>query len=516
MGKVQYLDWGRIEWIYEPEAGSADHLRVGISVMNGYAVQPSHLHYGDEQFMYILSGYGRQKINGEESVIEPGEFFHVSPGMAHESQNDGEEPIVKLLVSISAVISPVRVARDQREKILQMERIDKKEFLRETIKELLRHNLKPFRIPLTIFDENHDLIYNNMEFPHVCRDCCHIQEDIYNCELYSRKMSCVSPYYERAASFSCPRGLFLYNLPIVFDGDLLGFIKTGHIRVRTEEDSLDAENDVYSAPLSTVNGMLDTVHNIVESICAHYQFCLVQVNLHKNKRELSDKIKEGGKIQEYLETAQNQVLNLQINQHFLFNTLNTISGMAIREEAFGTYSAIGDLAQLFRYTLRSEGSFALLKEEIGYVKNYTNLQKLRFGDRLEVVFELEEGLLENCEVPFNFLQPVVENCFIHGFKNMKSGMRMCIRVYRKKTHLFFEVQDNGEGMSEETKEELHREILEGTRTNGLFMVVRKLRFAFGDDFSCLFQTPESGGTLVCIKIPAAAAKGEANEKNIVG
>ena len=69
MGKIQKLDWGVIEWIYEPEQGSSDHLKVGISVMYPKAFQPRHIHYGDEQFMYIISGHGWQKI-GEEKMFD--------------------------------------------------------------------------------------------------------------------------------------------------------------------------------------------------------------------------------------------------------------------------------------------------------------------------------------------------------------------------------------------------------------------------------------------------------------
>ena len=151
MGKIQKLDWGVIEWIYEPEQGSSDHLKVGISVMYPKAFQPRHIHYGDEQFMYIISGHGWQKIGEEKCSIEPGKYFHISAGMDHETFNTGTEPIVKLLISLPAVFMPPKVAPDTREKTRKMESIDKKEFLKETVKELLRHNLKPLRVPLSIF-----------------------------------------------------------------------------------------------------------------------------------------------------------------------------------------------------------------------------------------------------------------------------------------------------------------------------------------------------------------------------
>lgn len=515
MEKIQYLDWGRIEWICEPESGSSDHLRVGISVMNPHSWQPCHLHYGDEQFMYIMSGRGWQKIGDSESLVEPGKYFHISSGMSHESRNDGDEPLVKLLVSIPAVISTVHVAPDKREKTMSMEEIDNQEFLRETIKELFRHNLRPLRIPISIYDEDQELVYQNREFPEFCKKCCGIEKNIYNCELYKIRSTFVPPYYEGVSAHACGHGLLLYILPIVSDGKLLGFIKTGHIRTRAVKSDDAAASMVYNVPESTENGMLDTIRNIAESICAHYQFCMVQVNLHKNKRELSDKIREDGQLQEHLKVTRNQMLNLQINQHFLFNTLNTIASMAVKENALGTYTAIGDLAQLFRYTLRTQETFVLLQDELRYVRNYTNLQKLRFGDRLSVIYDIEQDLLESQEVPFNFLQPIVENCFKHGFKGQEREMQIIILAYKEKNYLHFKVSDSGGGFGEKTRNEIEYKMGNQVQASGTSMVVRKLQSVFGNDFSYQVESLDGEGTVVSIKMPAARSERSVYEKSII-
>lgn len=516
MSKIQYLDWGRIEWICEPEPGSADHLRVGISIMDPHTWQPSHLHYGDEQFIYIMSGRGWQKIGGTESIVEPGKYFHISSGMAHESKNDGDEPIVKLLISIPAVISAVRVAPDRSERALRMEQIDKREFLRETIKEMFRHSLRPLRIPISIYDEKHELVYQNREFPEFCKRCCCVEQDINNCELYKVKLTFMPPYYEGASAHACRHGLFLYTFPIASDGELLGFIKTGHIRTKAGSGGSEAASMVYNVPESTESGMIDTIRNIAESVCAHYQFCLMQVNLHRNKRELSDKIREDGQLQEYLKMAEDQMLNLQISQHFLFNTLNTIAGMAVREKAFGTYTAIGDLAQLFRYTLRNQEAFVPLSEEIGYIRNYMNLQKLRFEDRLSVIYDIEDGVLDSWEVPFHFLQPVVENCFKHGFKKKERRMQVILMVYCEGAYLHFKISDNGDGFDEEKRREIAAGIENGSQARGTSMVVRKLRSVYGNDFSYQIDSREGEGCVVSIKIPVTAAERDENETSIIG
>ena len=260
MSKIQRLDWGTIEWIYEPEDNSSDHLRVGISVMYPRAIQPRHIHYGDEQFMYVLSGSGWQRIGDEKSSIEPGKYFHISAGMAHETFNSGEDPIVKLLISLPAVFIPPKVSPDKRESTQKRESINKREFLEETVKELLRRNLKPLKVPLSIFDEEHGLVYSNREFPQYCKNCCEIEEDLNNCEVYCHKPTYVPPYYEGASAYVCRHGLSLYVLPIVCEGELLGFIKTGHIRTIAQKKEEREDGLPYNVPESTASGMLNMIH----------------------------------------------------------------------------------------------------------------------------------------------------------------------------------------------------------------------------------------------------------------
>ena len=225
----------------------------------------------------------------------------------------------------------------------------------------------------------------------------------------------------------------------------------------------------------------------------------MQVELQHNVRVLSDREREEEMLQESLRTTQDQAFNLQINQHFLFNTLNTIAGLAVREEAYQTYQAIGDLAQLLRYTLRTTSYFVTLNEEIEYLKNYTNLQKLRFGKKLEVDYKITAALLGE-KVPFNFLQPVVENCFRHGFKNRKKPMKVSVCVEKKEEQICFTITDNGCGMDGEALETLRERIRNGDAAHGTAMVARKLESLYGDSAACEVDASENG-TVVTIYIP---------------
>lgn len=497
MGEIQKLDWGTIEWLYEPAEGSMDNMRVGISTMLPGTVQPRHIHCGDEQLMYVLSGHGRQRIGEEESVLEAGSIYHISTGMAHESVNDGDVPIVKLLISIPALTMAPKVRMNEAERVKRQESIDKPEFLKDTVKELFRSMLAPLRLPLAIFDSEQRLVYKSREYPEYCRRVCRIDEELENCRLVKRKNVWVPPYYEGASACVCEQGLWVYTLPIVAGSELLGYIEAGHVRTGKGEGA--AKGLPYNVPDSTVRGIVQVIHKLSEAVCNHYEVCRMQVALQHKARVLSDRQKEEEILQETLRTTKDQAFNLQINQHFLFNTLNTIAGLAVREEAVSTYQAVGDLAQLLRYTLRTDRYFVTLGEELEYLKNYTNLQKLRFRKRLDVEYVVSSLLLEE-KVPFNFLQPVVENCFKHGFKNKTGKMAVSVRAERIDDKIRLVVADNGGGMTKEVLKMLQERIRSGEGAHGTVMVAQRLRSLYGDSASYEVAASE-GGTTVTMYIP---------------
>ena len=497
MKKIQKLDWGTIQWIFEPGENAADNMRVGISTMDPGTYQPLHIHMGEEQLIYVISGHGWQKIDNQVSQLKPGSLFHISTGTAHESRNEGTEPIIKLLVSIPAIISAPKVAMNRSAKVQKQESIDRQEFLRETIRYIFRKMLSPLKMPLSIFSEKDELIYSNYEFPEFCHNCCQMNQDTIACPLYQKKVEFIPPYYSDASALICEHGISLYVLPIVYEGELLGYIKSGHVRTMIRDG--EKGELPYNVPSSTVGGIISISHKLAEAICNHYQVCKMQVALQHSTRVLSDKEKEEMLLQESLKTTQGQMLNLRINQHFLFNTLNTIAGMAIRENAIETYQAVGNLSQLLRYTLRTNRFFVTLSEELDFVKNYTALQKTRFGNRLTVDYQIDPFAGKE-EVPFNFLQPIVENCFKHGFKNKKDNMHLILQANATANYIQIFIMDNGQGMDASALASLRNKIQNSSAPHGTAMVVRKLDSLYGNNYHYhVDSSPE--GTMVCIHIP---------------
>jgi len=182
-----------------------------------------------------------------------------------------------------------------------------------------------------------------------------------------------------------------------------------------------------------------------------------------------------------LKTTQDKFLNSQISQHFLFNILNCITNLALKENAAQTCTAIGELSKLFRYTVRTASRLVPFSEELNHVRAYTNLQKLRYGERLTVQINAAPKS-EAASVPFNFLQPIVENCFNHGFRDVKKSMWIRIEAQQADEVLTIKVTDNGIGVSPDFLEKISDRLDQKAGSGGLVMIARKLFSLYGENY----------------------------------
>ena len=147
--------------------------------------------------------------------------------------------------------------------------------------------------------------------------------------------------------------------------------------------------------------------------------------------------------------AQLRALQNQINPHFLFNTLNTGSQLAMMEGADKTCYFIEQVADFFRYNIQQQEKNATVDEELGLVDNFVYIMKVRFGERLEFIKEIPNGPFKE-QIPVMTLQPLVENCIKHGLKNTKG--KVILKIENEEKHLIISVSDNGSGMPAEIRE----------------------------------------------------------------
>jgi two-component system LytT family sensor kinase len=198
--------------------------------------------------------------------------------------------------------------------------------------------------------------------------------------------------------------------------------------------------------------------------------------------------------------ARMEALQNQINPHFLFNTLNSISSL-VRFDPDTAREVISKLATILRRLLNSTDAFVPLREEVEFIDNYLDIEVVRFGqDKLRVVKELEPASLD-VMVPSMLLQPLVENSIKHGLSSMVEGGSIYLRSRLSDSLLIIEVEDDGVGMAATQPR--------NTRGAGIGManISERLEVLYGDTARMTIDSGEEKGTLVRIRLPLLQAMG---------
>lgn len=217
------------------------------------------------------------------------------------------------------------------------------------------------------------------------------------------------------------------------------------------------------------------------------------------------KIWNGVRIQIKLEEQERLLLNArmealqnQINPHFLFNTLNSVSSL-VRFDPDTARELIIKLATILRRLLNSSDAFVPLREELEFVDNYLDIEVVRFGrDRLRVIKELDPGTLDIL-IPSMLLQPLVENSIKHGLASKVEVGTIFLRSRLTDTQLIVEVEDDGVGMG--AAHLIERPTGLGGTGIGLTNVAERLKVLYGDTAKMTIDSREGKGTLVRLRLP---------------
>jgi len=317
-----------------------------------------------------------------------------------------------------------------------------------------------------------------------------------------------APEQEDIWSFSPFIDLTLYRMirrnlprPRVFDWQVAFFATIVGLRFLQTEVWRSWPNSIFSlespglwANHATLNGYLVesaiylTVVMVVGTELKIFNSVRIQIKLEEQERLL---------LQARMAALQNQ-----INPHFLFNTLNSISSL-VRFDPDTAREMILKLATILRRLLNSTDSFVALREEIEFIDNYLAIEVVRFGrDKLKVVKELDPSSLE-AMVPSMLLQPLVENCIKHGLSPKVEGGSITLRSRLIKSRLVVEVEDDGVGMAsaqEFVQEHGQAESLTGMGI-GMANVAERLKVLYGDAAKMMIESGEGGGTLIRLRLP---------------
>jgi sensor histidine kinase YesM len=193
--------------------------------------------------------------------------------------------------------------------------------------------------------------------------------------------------------------------------------------------------------------------------------------------------------------AELQALRAQLDPHFLFNTLHSLTQLA-REDPVATQDALQRFGELMRYVLQSgreSGTEIALEDELEFVRNYLALEKLRLGDRLRVVERIEPAAIE-LGVPALLLQPLVENAVRHGLAPRREGGSVRLSATTENDQLTLSVSDDGNGA--EARQ------IEGSKGVGLKAVARQLHAHFPGSAQLIVETQPRAGFTVRLQMPA--------------
>ncbi len=202
------------------------------------------------------------------------------------------------------------------------------------------------------------------------------------------------------------------------------------------------------------------------------------------------------RLETELARAQLETLRLQIQPHFLFNTLNSIAALIRRKSNDRAFEMLIGLSDFLRSTLdKSEQAEVPLSEDLDFVKRYVGLQRARFADRLSVDYDVAEDCL-GLAVPTLLLQPLVENAIRHGIARRAAPGHIEISARRDGDRLRVEVSDDGVGLPPDFDPEKHQ----GT---GLGNTRSRLQQLYGEDAALTVRGREAGGVIATVWLPAA-------------
>ncbi|MCZ8520390.1 MULTISPECIES: sensor histidine kinase [Paenibacillus] len=210
--------------------------------------------------------------------------------------------------------------------------------------------------------------------------------------------------------------------------------------------------------------------------------------------------------------SQIAALQSQINPHFLYNTLGSISMYA---ELGGNREVVrmtNHLSRLLRYSISSERNEVALSKELEHVGGYMAIQGIRYEDRLTFVTEIDEELLGFSVIRL-ILQPVVENCMIHGFEKGDGSGTIRLSAVRDNGCMLITVYDDGLGIGPLRLQEIRRRITEaplpdGPGGHGLVNVHRRIALRYGNQYGLSVESEPGAGTRVTLLLPLVAPRGE--------
>ncbi|MDR0854995.1 MAG: sensor histidine kinase [Christensenellaceae bacterium] len=209
--------------------------------------------------------------------------------------------------------------------------------------------------------------------------------------------------------------------------------------------------------------------------------------------DLIEKQREDLETQRKLEL---DALQIQINPHILYNTLDAIAWMAKKREQADIEKLSIGLARFFRTSLHKGDKFVTVHDEIEIVKTFISIDKIRFPEKFTVSYDIDENILDYSTLKL-IVQPIVENAIKHGLSPMERMGELKISAYADGDDLLFEIQDNGVGLDVNELSKKNESLVSGY---GLKNVNERIRLEYGEGYGVTIESELGKGTLARVRI----------------
>lgn len=226
-------------------------------------------------------------------------------------------------------------------------------------------------------------------------------------------------------------------------------------------------------------------------------------------KQVDELVKQVESKQLLVKEAEIKALQQQINPHFMYNIMETIMGLASEGMNDAVIQVSRCVSSMLRYNTHFE-NITVIKEELKQIKNYITVMQIRFENRFEVFYDVDEACVNSRILKFT-LQPLVENAISHGIETCVSEGMLRIRIKKEGSEVSIMIYDNGGGIEKEQLSELNKrlkatyenplEYIDQYKSLGIMNVHLRFRLCFGEAYSMEIFSKEGHGTCIAIKIP---------------
>jgi ligand-binding sensor protein len=328
--------------------------------------------------------------------------------------------------------------------------------------------------------------------------------------------------------YLCHAGLVDIEIPIILDGQVVGSVMAGQIRCHPEEfpdmKQMPSPRDwcqdpelkeLYERtevmPRRRIEAAAKSLFFVSNYIIEKSVSEILQRRLNEQQAELIKALQKQSGMEKALKMAELEALQKQINPHFMFNILNSISRLVSLEEMDKAQRVIDTFSKMLRYSFKGAKNIATLEKELNYVEKYLYLQKIRFGDHIDYVIDVDDDML-SLEMPFFSLQPFVENSIVHGLELKDASGQIIISGRNSPKKYVIVIEDNGVGIPVSTLQKISRYLFSpkgnmGLEPYGMKNTHDRLKLFFGDRFAMKIKSAVGKGTKITLSISKEGPRG---------